>query len=88
MTGLTAQWMVISTVSTLHLTGHGPVNQWKIQALEKLFRALVLSILPYKCKSWNTWTLTAEMEKRVQAFKTKCFHRLLQISWTKHRTNE
>ena len=51
----------------------------------KLFRSLVLSILLYGCESW---TLTAELEKKIQAFEMKCYRRLLQISWTQHKTNE
>ena len=35
----------------------------------KLFRSLVLSILLYRCESW---TLTSELEKRIQVFETKC----------------
>ena len=51
----------------------------------KLYRALVLSILLYGCESW---TLTVEMEKRLQAFEMKCYRKLLQISWVEHKTNE
>ena len=51
----------------------------------KLSRALVLSVLLYRCKSL---TLRAEMEKRIQAFEMKCFQRLLHISWTEHRSSD
>ena len=50
----------------------------------KLFKTLVLSILLYGCESW---TLTADLEKRIQAFENKCFRRLLQIPWFEHKTN-
>ena len=42
----------------------------------KLMCSLVLSIFPYACESW---TLTAESEKRKQAFEKRCFWRLLNI---------
>ena len=51
----------------------------------KLYKALVLSILLYGCESW---TLTAELEKKIQAFEMKCLRKLLNISWTEHKTNE
>ena len=48
-------------------------------------RSLVLSIFLYACVSW---TLTAELEKRTQAFEMRCYRRLLNISYTEHVTNE
>ena len=49
----------------------------------KLCRALTLFI--YGCESW---TLTAETERHVQTFETRCFRRLLCIPQTEHKTNE
>ena len=40
-------------------------------------RSLVISIFLYACESW---TLTAELEKRTQAFEMRCYRRLLIIS--------
>ena len=51
----------------------------------KLYKALVVSILLYGCESW---TLTAESTKKIQSFETKCFRRLLGISWKDHKTND
>ena len=51
----------------------------------RLYKALVLSTLLYGCESW---TLTAETTRRVQTFETKCFRRMLGISWAEHKTNE
>ena len=39
----------------------------------------------YACESW---TLTAELEKRTQAFEMRCYRRLLNISYKDHVTNE
>ena len=47
-------------------------------------RSLVISIFLYACKSW---TLTAELEKRMQAFEMRCYRRLLNISYKDHVTN-
>ena len=48
-------------------------------------RTLVISIFLYACESW---TLTAELEKRTQAFEMRCYRRLLNISLKDHVTNE
>ena len=48
-------------------------------------RSLVISIFMYACESW---TLTAELEKRRQAFEMRCYRRLLNISYKDHVTNE
>ena len=47
--------------------------------------SLVISIFLYACE---TWTLTAELEKRKQAFEMRCYRRLLNISYKDHVTNE
>ena len=47
-------------------------------------RSLVISIFLYACESL---TLTAELEKRTQAFEMSCYRRLLNISHKDHVTN-
>ena len=51
----------------------------------KMKRSLVIFIFLYACESW---TLTAELEKRTQAFEMRCYQRLLNISYKDHVTNE
>ncbi len=48
-------------------------------------RSLVISIFLYACESW---TLTADLEKRIQATEMRCFRRVLRISYKDHITNE
>ena len=48
-------------------------------------RSPVISIFLYACESW---TLTAEIEKRTLAFEMRCYRRLLNISYQDHVTNE
>ena len=50
-----------------------------------LFKSLLVSILLYGCESW---TLTADLDRRIQASEYLCYRRLLSISYTEHRTNE
>ena len=51
----------------------------------KLMRTLILSTFLYACVSW---TLTAEIERRIQALEMRCYRRLLNISYKDHVTNE
>ena len=44
----------------------------------KLIRSLILSTFLYVCESW---TLTAEIERRIQALEMRCYRRLLNISY-------
>ena len=51
----------------------------------RLMRSLVISVFMYACE---TWTLTEELEKKIQATKMRCFRRLLGISYRDHVTTE
>ena len=46
----------------------------------RLMLFLVISIFPYACESW---TLTAELQRRIQAMEMRCYHRILHISYIK-----
>ena len=48
-------------------------------------RSLVTSIFLYACESW---TLTAELQRRIQAMKMRCHCKILRISYKDHVTNE
>ena len=50
----------------------------------KLTWTLILSTFLYACESW---TLTAEIQRRIQALEMRCFRRLLNISYEDHVTN-
>ena len=51
----------------------------------KLMRTLIFSTFLYACESW---TLTAEIERRIQALEMRCYRRLLNISYKDNVTNE
>ena len=51
----------------------------------RLMRSLVLSIFLYACEFW---TLTAELEKKVNTMEMRCFRNLLGISYKDHISNE
>ena len=51
----------------------------------RLMRSLAMSIFLYACE---TWTITADIERRIQALEMRCFRKLLGISYRDHITNE
>ena len=51
----------------------------------RLMRSLVTSIFLYARESW---TLTAELQRRIQAMEMKCYRKILRISYKDHVTNE
>ena len=48
-------------------------------------RSLVTSIFLYACESW---TLTAEIQRRIQAMEMRCYRNILHISYKEHVTHE
>ena len=50
-----------------------------------LTRSFVTSIFLYVCESW---TLTAELQRRIQAMEMRCYRKILRISYKDHVTNE
>ena len=48
-------------------------------------RSLVTSIFLYACESW---TLTAELQRRIQTMETRCYRKILCNSYKDHVTNE
>ena len=50
-----------------------------------LMRSLVTSIFLYACESW---TLTAELQRRIQAMEMICYLKILRISYKDNVTNE
>ena len=50
-----------------------------------LMRSLVTSIFLYACESW---TLTTELQRRIQAMEMRCYRKILRITYRDHVTNE
>ena len=51
----------------------------------RLMRALVISIFLYACESW---TLTAELERRIGAMEMRCYRKILGITYLDRVTND
>ena len=65
------------------LPGSGSATPPALQASSSC-TSLVTSVLLYGSE---TWTLLADSEKRIQAFKTKCLSKLLRILYFEHKNN-
>ena len=76
------------TLTTAALTGLKPVwNDRSISLSSKirLMPSLVTSSFLYACESW---TLTAELQRRIQAMEMRCYRKILRILYKDHVTNE
>ena len=74
--------------ATAALTKLEPIwrdNNISLGSKVKLMRSLVISIFLFARESW---TLTAKLEIRKQAFEMRCYRRLLNIAYKDHVTNE
>ena len=51
----------------------------------RLMRSLVTSIFLYACESW---TLTTELQRRLQAMEMRCYRKILHTSYKDNVTNK
>ena len=56
-----------------------------ISSKNRLMHSMAMSIFLYACE---TWTITADTERRIQALKMRCIRKLFGISYRDHITNE
>ena len=56
-----------------------------LSSKRRLMRSLVTSIFLYACESWS---LTAELQRRIQAMEMRCYRKILHISYKDHVTDE
>ena len=61
------------------------LTRYKRVQLKLSWRSLVTSICLYACESW---TLTAELLRRIQAMEVRCYYKILRISYKDHVTNK
>ena len=74
--------------TTAALTRLKPVwndRSFSLSSKIQLMRSLVTSIFLYACESW---TLTAELQRRIQVMEMRCYRKILRISYKDHVTNE
>ena len=56
-----------------------------LSSMIRLMHSLVTSIFLYACESW---TLTAELQRKIQAMEMRCYRKILRTSYKDHVTNE
>ena len=50
----------------------------------KILKTLIFLIAKYGAE---TWSISKQAEKRINAFENKCYRRILRVPWTDKRTN-
>ena len=63
-------------------------NKISLGSKVKLMCSFVIYVISIFLNACESWTLTAELEKRMQAFEMRCYRRLLIISYKDHVTYE
>ena len=63
---------------------------WKSRSISlrtkiHLYKSLILSILSYGCE---TWSLNETLEKRICAFESKSYRKILEISYREKKTDD
>ena len=81
---------IISKIAqtTATMTRLKPIWKYKNITLRSkmiLMRSLVVSICLCACE---TWTLTAELQRRIQAMEMRCYRKILCIPYKDHVTNK
>ena len=56
-----------------------------LSSMIRLMCSLVTSIFLYACESW---TVTAELQRRIQAMEMRCYRKILHISYKDHVSKE
>ena len=65
-------------------------NIWRSKTISlyskiRLMRSLAMAVFMYGCE---TWTLTADLQKRIRAMEMRCLRKILNISYKDRVTNE
>ena len=74
-----------TTAAVTKLKGSWNDKNIAISSKIRLMRSLAMPVFLYACEAW---TITADIERRIQALEMRCFHKLLGISHRDHITNE
>ena len=61
---------------------------WKGQDKQKKLKIVRACIFPTAIYGCEGWTLTKADEKKINAFETKCYKRILRIPWKEKRKKQ
>ena len=81
---------ILSRIAQATMVFHKLDSLWRDKSLNlkskiRLMRTLVISILLHACESW---TLTAELERKISVTEMKFYRRILNIRYQDHVTND
>ena len=76
--------MATATSALVRLKTIWKSNKISIQTKILLYKSLVLSSMLYGCE---IWTLTEDIERRLNDFEIKSYRHILGISYREHKTN-
>ena len=77
--------MAQTTAALTRLKPVGNVRSISLSSKIRLILSLVTSIFLYACEPW---TLTAELQRRIQVVEMACYRKIQHISYKDHVTNE
>ena len=77
-------WIAQTIAALTRLKPVWNVRSISVSSKIRLMRSLVTSIFLFACESW---TLTAELQRRIQAMEMRCFRKILHISYKDHVNN-
>ena len=60
-------------------------RSFSLRSKIRLMHSLVTSVFLY---AFESWTLTAELQRRIQAMEMRCYHKILFISYEDYITNK
>ena len=78
-------WTAQTTAALTRLNPFRDDRSISLSSKIRLMRSLVSSIFLFACESW---TLTAELQRRIQAMEMRCYRKILHISYKDHVTDE
>ena len=78
-------WIAQTTAALTRLKPVRNDRNISLSSKIRLTRSLVTSIFLYASESW---TLTAELQRRIQAMGMRCYHKILHMSYRDHVTND
>ena len=70
---------------TIVLVKRRNFNTGTLPTKVRLVKAMVLPVVMYGCESW---TIKEAERQRIDAFKMRCWRRLLRVPWTARRSNQ
>ena len=73
------------TIASWQESNNKPSRDITLPTAVCIVKAMVLPVVIYSCESW---TIKKAEHQRIDAFKLRCWRRLLKVLWTARRPNQ